>query len=664
MWLAGVARISNRFAAPPSGGPTVITPPTILGKARVGNVLWVGRGAYDWTFHEKAPRLKFSYQFTRNGNPIDGANNEFYVVQDADLGTTLAVEETMRDFYGPVTGYSQPTAAVLADDRTEVTAAAAGLKASQTTGTIDAGTNQLVVASLTGFAVNDPIIVEVGTEAGAGAPGTVGVGGTWPTLSYANATAMNADATQASGKLAYLVDTGRVWRHAGGGAWQLESAGDPYRRIAYPIALKATITAIDVPSKTLSLSTNAAAGATNAGVYFDNYPRMVTIGNGFVSSVIRDQKKLTFLGGGAKYAFSRPFFMEKQVDLFMKGAGVDQTYLYTPNGCPPVSMRFRGNPTRIYVKGFTIRGTNTDTTSVPDFTPGGNDTPSNSRTAAFIPEGVTYGLFEDIKFVNCWQANSTSYGSDIWFNNCQGFHVGQLIYIQWHFQWSDTTRGGSVDCTQTNDRLMASHETFRSTGVRFKRFTGYNANTSCNTSGNWDWEDTTITNDPQGAPPLYQILDGTPMQDVNSNIGTTSGGQGNALLSQGGGFWRSKLYQKSVYGGPTTTPKAFILGAANVNVHVIDPIHIAPDYVAGVTASPVTVIADASNDSQSVVRGIANYTPNLASNNTRAACFCFTSPTGGRVIDSVADRIQAANQSGNQTRAQFTAAGGVLPTAP
>lgn len=650
--------------APPAGAPTVTTPPAIVGVARVDNPLWVTRGVYAWTFHNEMPRFAFAYQWKRNGVNISGATQEIYVPVDADIGATLTIAETITDFYGSVTGESAPTAAIAADDRTAITAEAAGFKSTLTTGSIPAASNQLTVASVVGFAVNDPIIVEAGTETGAGAAGTDGVGGTWPSLAYANATAMNADASQISGKLAWLRDTGRVWRHAGGGAWEAYMTTEPYRRISYPAALKATITAIDTVNKILTLSVNSVAAATNANVYFDNYPRLTVAGNGFVSSVIRDKKKLVFLGGGAKYAFSRPGFMEKQTDLFMKGAGVDQTYIYAPNGCPPTSFRFRGSPTRIYIKGFTFRGTNTDTTTIPDFVPGGTEDPTNIRVASIIPEVSFYFLVEDCKFVNCWQAYSVSYGSDCWIRNCQGTHGGQLIYIQWHFQWSDTTRGGSYDVTQTNVRLMASHETFRSSGVRFHRFTGYNAHTSCNTSGGWDWIDTTITNDPQGAAPPYQILDGTPMQDCNSNIGNSSGGLGDALLVQGGGFWRHKLYQKSLYGGVTTHPKAFILGPGNVNVHVIDPIHIAPDYQAGVTSSPVTVIADASDNSQSVVRGIANYTPNPSTSNARADCFCFTSPTGGRVINSVADRIRAAQVSGNRTRAQFVAQGGTLPTAP
>ncbi len=80
-----------------------------------------------------------------------------------------------------------------------------------TTGTISGASNSLVVSSNPGFQIGDAIIVETGGEAGLGARGTKGVGGTWPTLSYANAAAMNADTSKPDGQHAWLLDTGDVY---------------------------------------------------------------------------------------------------------------------------------------------------------------------------------------------------------------------------------------------------------------------------------------------------------------------------------------------------------------------------------------------------------------------------------------------------------------------
>ena len=56
------------------------------------------------------------------------------------------------------------------------------LKSIQTTGSMYAGSNQLVLAAPAGFQVGDGIIVATGGEAGRGLRGTVGVGGVWPKL--------------------------------------------------------------------------------------------------------------------------------------------------------------------------------------------------------------------------------------------------------------------------------------------------------------------------------------------------------------------------------------------------------------------------------------------------------------------------------------------------
>src|SRR6516165_3360460 len=61
------------------------------------------------------------------------------------------------------------------------------LKDLSTTGSISSGSNQLTLKSNPGFHVGDQIIIEIGTETGQGQRATVGVGGTWPALNYADA---------------------------------------------------------------------------------------------------------------------------------------------------------------------------------------------------------------------------------------------------------------------------------------------------------------------------------------------------------------------------------------------------------------------------------------------------------------------------------------------
>jgi hypothetical protein len=102
-----------------------------------------------------------------------------------------------------------------------------GVSTFSTTGTIGVSSNSLVVANASGFAVNDYLIIEVGGESGAGARGTVGVGGVWPNLSYATTGLMNADTGQTDGQYAYVVASGNVYRSFSG-AWVQQNVGDTY----------------------------------------------------------------------------------------------------------------------------------------------------------------------------------------------------------------------------------------------------------------------------------------------------------------------------------------------------------------------------------------------------------------------------------------------------
>ncbi|MDR1798351.1 MAG: leucine-rich repeat domain-containing protein [Bifidobacteriaceae bacterium] len=78
--------------------------PTIEGVAEVGKTLTVDPG--DW---EPAP-VDFTYQWLRDGEPIEGATGSTYQITQADLGVALSVEVTgSKTDYEPVTEVSDPT---------------------------------------------------------------------------------------------------------------------------------------------------------------------------------------------------------------------------------------------------------------------------------------------------------------------------------------------------------------------------------------------------------------------------------------------------------------------------------------------------------------------------------------------------------------------------
>ncbi|MDQ0078510.1 S8 family serine peptidase [Arthrobacter oryzae] len=81
--------------------------PIIGGKAAVGQDL--SAHAINWTPSD----VTFSYQWNRNGAPIQGAQATTYLPQTADVGTTLTVTATGSRFFGQsVSVTSAPTASV------------------------------------------------------------------------------------------------------------------------------------------------------------------------------------------------------------------------------------------------------------------------------------------------------------------------------------------------------------------------------------------------------------------------------------------------------------------------------------------------------------------------------------------------------------------------
>ena len=146
------------------------------------------------------------------------------------------------------------------------------VKAIQTAGSIAAGSNQLVVASAAGFSVGDSIIVELGGEASGGKPGSPGVGGVWPALSYPDEAAMRADTFQPKQIYGYCRDTGLVyrWDAPGVGATWFNDPDEYYWCYAVPLALTARV--VEIAGLTLTLDASAVVDSTNAHVHFDNAP--------------------------------------------------------------------------------------------------------------------------------------------------------------------------------------------------------------------------------------------------------------------------------------------------------------------------------------------------------------------------------------------------------
>lgn len=81
-------------------------------------------------------------------------------------------------------------------------------------GAMMAGSNVVMLNQpISGLKLGDWVVVEcIGTGVNDCKQGTVGVGGNWPALSYANLTTLRADTTQLANTIAWDQSTGSVWR--------------------------------------------------------------------------------------------------------------------------------------------------------------------------------------------------------------------------------------------------------------------------------------------------------------------------------------------------------------------------------------------------------------------------------------------------------------------
>jgi hypothetical protein len=407
------------------------------------------------------------------------------------------------------------------------------IKSYRTTGNIGAGSNVLTVANNPGFTVGDPIIVEIGAEAGAGQRATVGVGGTWPTLHYASAAAMNADTTKPSGTFAYLDTTQEVWRW-NGSAWvtvQSLFEANYYARKFYPKALVTTISSIS--GTQLTLAAPAVAAATGANVYFNNEPLWNDLLYDLPLAFTPANNTVIIPEGN--YAFEGILRLaEHERDGWtVAGAGIDRTRLFAPKGAESIFWSLF-NIRAVTLHDFTYEG------NAGDHGFGLDVTDTSWEHGRLWPPGIIF-IADGSKVYNVKVKNT--FGHAVWAEFMSNFEVhdcqaeltdGLREYLaSWQFGQSNSSGGTFSDCFVTSPTLTPGLECFQSGGTRFRRIHLHNAIAASNSSfhSRWDectWRmDTLIipTDKPNGASHFGRLL------DINSNIDPLAISMGDLILN-------------------------------------------------------------------------------------------------------------------------------------
>jgi hypothetical protein len=384
-----------------------------------------------------------------------------------------------------------------------------GLKSVATTGSIDVGvsTTTLNVVDGTNIAIGDYVLVEINGEAGAGARGTKGVGGTWPSLSYANLAAMEADTSQANNTFGWNEDTGDVYRFATGtGLWTQQTAY--YQAKATPRGLRARVTA-KPSTHVCTIDTAATVSTTSANVYVDMSPVLGYLGQ-FYSNTSTDIRAYrpssmdiyvpagTYYGAGAVY-----FQYESGTGVTFKGAGKTQTIFHTPEGFAP--LQFHGYSDEFEFADFTLEQnfrlqgygfqwgvTNRVRSWGSDGLPGYEAVSASvtetsfSNSSAYPPavflNAVVDGVIRNVKVVDASQkALCASLCVDTWAYDCEIEQTDAIaIYIQWAVQWASCTGGGVDGITLTSPYLFPAAEIYQSSGTIFRNLTITNGSMAYN----------------------------------------------------------------------------------------------------------------------------------------------------------------------------------------
>jgi hypothetical protein len=463
-----------------------------------------------------------------------------------------------------------------------------GLAETQTTGTIAAGANSLTVASPFNFVVGDTVIVEIGTEAGAGARGTKGVGGTWPALSYANGAAMDADTARPANTYAWEEDTGNVRRFVGG-AWITDPAANYYTAKAVPKALVATIAAVS--GFTLTLNATAAVDATDANVYRDNLPA-------FNAAMAAGGDLIEMEVPAGSFAVSNGPYLNVKPGWTLRGAGRDVSTLFTPNGVSAQALVQVGASNGAVVEGLHLRGNARNTgfglgplvteTSVPQG-------PAYGYGIFFT--GQTGGTARNCRITDVFQLGvGVSFATDIWAYDCECIVTDPLrVYIQWMYLWADATNGGCVDCSVDSAWLTAGWSGAKSSGFQLIRPTGTNAVAEMNSCGGWLIEDADLLIE---ANSQFDAAFSASVALININTNLTGGD-----ATPGGTISNATMLQEGYVNASNDTLRGIVINANNPNVTVQGGIYTSPDY-----AAPSTLFGAWGLDSTGLNTNVDSFT--------------------------------------------------------
>jgi hypothetical protein len=417
---------------------------------------------------------------------------------------------------------------------------------SAVTGSMSAGSCTLTLSGARDFRVRDRIIVEIGGESGAGARNTVGVGGTSPELHYADATARNADTSQATNTYSYLdtdgstaIWNGSAWGTVPGSADGFPVAATYYGQVKAPVSLRATVTAVDSsPATTLTLktfgidadATCTKAATSGANVYLDSLPAFYpattnpaeTFVAGSTNGATSYQNMTVSIPSGTWYMSDQvqatTMVTGGRTGLTVTGQGIASTTLQSPKGVPSTIFVGGNQNASVTLQDFTYVGNLDDNGYMWRYSGTNKNFPGDTPVAMTAGNASSDALAQRVKCINDLRGCVVLEGTNPQILNSEVvLTVGQRTYFQWQFMLSNCTGGQINGITATGTYLLKTAELFACNGATMTNLTGTNMLVSVNSSTSTTLSniDTTIQTDA-----YYNSLSGwldEPVITINQN---------------------------------------------------------------------------------------------------------------------------------------------------
>lgn len=482
-----------------------------------------------------------------------------------------------------------------------------GFRSVRTTGSIATGSTMLTLQNPADIRVGDWVIVEIGQEPGGGQRGTLGVGGTWPSISYANGAEMSADVSRPNETFAWRRDTGDVYRW-NGSAWVQQVKY--YIAKAIPRSLHARVVSKSSNGLQLTLDRPASVSVSGAYVHLDVVPIINFLtqhiwykfgDRGELQSLIPAERTIQLPPGD--FPICGNILLNRGLGMrnALKGAGRELTKLRAPKGvaCATIFSHEVANPSaRTMVSDLHLIGNIRDEgyglnwrDSVVPYG-GGSGGMEWDLTSATTPasdtnisEAYAYGIFTsrsqnvDVRDVYVSDVYMAGVGAQ-YSTNCNAYNAtvrtdGLQTYIQWMIQWSDCNGGQIVDCAVESTQLIEGMETFRSVGVKFIRPRLVNASFASNTSGDFLVEDADVVIQTMSQAPGQSFSQNNPVFNINSHLGNPSS------LQLGGRLVNCRVVQEGYINSSNDSLTVIEIAAGCPNVQVLGGHFTAPDFMPG-----------------------------------------------------------------------------------